>query len=650
MTAELISRLGTLGMHATAEGLDDITATAIKKRWSPHQLFEHVADLEEKERARRSLERRMRLSKLGRFKLAADFDWDWPSQINADAVHAALGLDFLRDGKNVVLVGAQGLGKTMLAKNIVHNAILGGYSAVFLTAAELVLDLASQESARALDRRMKHYARVACLCIDEIGYLEYEQRAADLLFQLVSKRYENKPLVLTTNKSFSDWTSIFPGAACATALVDRVVLRPPILLDSPLTTDQENDNGKINIQWTTPKGSTQDGAQEDGGGSSRPSRRIRGRGEPRRKGRRVPAQSMEGSVPAIGRSGSQESQAGPGRAGGAYAPRENRGVDDGQERPARGHQVARPRPFSPDEVEEVVEQVSASSGTRPVLYRTCALLRCPRSSLYKAREDRNEPPKERRRPGPVPQYPDEELAELIRIVLDESPFVGEGHRKAWARLRLKKIPCTKPRVLRVMREHGLLAPQRGGVPHGKKAHDGTIVTERPDEMWGTDMSRVLLEDGTNAAVFVAVEHYTAELMGSWAAARGDRFEALEPIRQAIEHAFGACGPNAAQGVLLRHDHGSCYMAQHFQDEIKHLGLRSSPAFVREPEGNGCAERIIRTLKEQLLWTRSFKDLDDLNRALQDFRKTYNELWLIGRLGHRTPAQARAESLSFAEAA
>jgi putative transposase len=297
-----------------------------------------------------------------------------------------------------------------------------------------------------------------------------------------------------------------------------------------------------------------------------------------------------------------------------------------------------------------VQQVSTSSGTRPVLYRTCTLLGCPRSSLYKARQDRNEPSQQKRRPGPKPKYCDAELAEHIKMVLEQSPFDGEGHRKVWARLRLKKIPCTRPRVLRVMREHGLLAPQRGGVPRGPKAHDGTIVTERPDEMWGTDLTRVLLEDGTNAAVFVAVDHYTAELMGTWAAARGDRFEALEPIRQAIEHAFGGCGQDAAQGVLLRHDHGSCYMARHFQNEIRYLGLQSSPAFVGEPQGNGCAERIIRTLKEQLLWTRSFKDLDDLNRALQDFRKTYNEQWLIGRLGHRTPAQARAESLSFAEAA
>ncbi len=220
---DLYTQLRALGFYALAEGLDDIIAASTKKRWSPTQLIEHVVELELRERARRSVERRMRISKLGRFKAMADFDWDWPSSIAADGIHAALDLGFMKNGHNIVLVGAQGLGKTMIAKNIIHNAVLAGHSALFVTAADLLLDLAGQESARALDRKMKHYSRFSCLCIDEIGYLDYEQRAADLLFQLVSKRYESKSLILTTNKSFSEWTSIFPGAACATALVDRVV-------------------------------------------------------------------------------------------------------------------------------------------------------------------------------------------------------------------------------------------------------------------------------------------------------------------------------------------------------------------------------------------------------------------------------------------
>lgn len=223
MSDDLHTRLADLGLYALRDHLDDVLAMATNKRWSPIQLLEYIASLEEKERARRSVERRMSRTRLGRFKAMKDFDWHWPTKIVADDVHAALNLGFMTEGHNVVLVGAQGLGKTMIAKNIVHNAVLAGYSALFITAADLLLDLAGQESARALDRRMKHYARFACLCIDEIGYLEYEQRAADLLYQLVNKRYENKPLVLTSNKSFSEWTSIFPGAACSVALIDRIV-------------------------------------------------------------------------------------------------------------------------------------------------------------------------------------------------------------------------------------------------------------------------------------------------------------------------------------------------------------------------------------------------------------------------------------------
>lgn len=227
--SDLSHQLNALGFHYCAEHLDDLIAHATKRRLSPRQLFEHVVHVENQERARRSLERRLSRSKLGPFKPMADFDWSWPTKITRPAVEAALELDFLEQDKNLVLVAAEGLGKTMIARNIVHNAILAGRSALFISAAELLLDLGAQESARALDRRLKHYARVGLLAIDEIGYLSYEVRNADLLFQLVSMRYEKKPLVLTTNLVFSDWPTIFPGAACTTALIDRVVHHAEII-------------------------------------------------------------------------------------------------------------------------------------------------------------------------------------------------------------------------------------------------------------------------------------------------------------------------------------------------------------------------------------------------------------------------------------
>lgn len=220
---DLADQLRNLGLRHTAENLDDLVAVATKRRHGVVEILERVAELENADRSRRSLERRLLRSRIGRFKPVTDFDWSWPSRIDRTAVEAALKLDFVEQARNLVLVAPQGLGKTMLAKNIAHAAITGGHSVLVVTASQLLLDLAGQDSARALDRRLRHYTRPALLVVDEIGYLSYDNRNADLLFQIVSRRYEHKSLVLTTNLPFAEWPSIFPNAACATALIDRVV-------------------------------------------------------------------------------------------------------------------------------------------------------------------------------------------------------------------------------------------------------------------------------------------------------------------------------------------------------------------------------------------------------------------------------------------
>ncbi len=212
-----------LGLLITAGSLDDVIANATKKRWGPQQLIEYIVDVEDKDRARRGLERRRARSRLERFKAIADFDWNWPKKIERPLVESAVRLDFLESARNVVLVAPQGLGKTMIAQNIAHQAILAGYGVLFLSAAQLLLDLAAQESARALDRRLRYYANVSLLVVDEVGFLAFDNRNADLLFQVISRRYEKKSLVLTTNLAFRDWPTIFPNATCATALIDRVV-------------------------------------------------------------------------------------------------------------------------------------------------------------------------------------------------------------------------------------------------------------------------------------------------------------------------------------------------------------------------------------------------------------------------------------------
>jgi transposase InsO family protein len=239
---------------------------------------------------------------------------------------------------------------------------------------------------------------------------------------------------------------------------------------------------------------------------------------------------------------------------------------------------------------------------------------------------------------------DTELVAAIRAVLADSPFHGEGHRKVWARLRMRGVRTSLRRVLRLMRQHGLLAPSRAGSPRGPRNHDGTIIPDAVDTMWGTDMTTTWTGEG-QVAVFVAIDHYSAECVGIHAARRATRFEALEPIRQGVRRCFGAFGKDIAQGLAIRHDHGSQYMSDAFQKELAFLGVESSPAFVRAPEGNGCAERFIRTLKENLLWVQTFNTIEDLRRALLEFRQTYNTTWLIERHGFRPPSAIRAEQLS-----
>ena len=223
MDDDLKAKLRALGLVVTAATLDDVVALATKKRWGPVELLRHIAALEEKDRLRRGLERRLSRSRLERFKPMADFEWNWPTKIDRPLVESILSLEFVGAARNVVLVAPGGLGKTMIAQNIAHRAILAGRSVLFLTAAQLLLDLGAQESARALDRRLRYYANVGLLVLDEVGYLAFDNRNADLLFQVVSRRYEKKSLVMTTNLAFKQWHTIFPTANCAHALIERVV-------------------------------------------------------------------------------------------------------------------------------------------------------------------------------------------------------------------------------------------------------------------------------------------------------------------------------------------------------------------------------------------------------------------------------------------
>src|SRR3954467_10499172 len=284
--------------------------------------------------------------------------------------------------------------------------------------------------------------------------------------------------------------------------------------------------------------------------------------------------------------------------------------------------------------------VSPSSKKPYGVARVTGLWGLARSSFYAARHRERHPREEQKRGPKV--LSDAQLVTAIRQLLHEAVFSGEGYRKIWARLRHQGIRTSKDRVLQLLRENQLLSPARRPEPVRSNPHEGTIIVELPNQMWGTDATATFTEVEGTVTVFAAIDHCTAECVGIHVVKKATRFEALEPIRQGIKEQFGAFSRGTAAGVWLRHDHGSVYMSDDFQNEIRFLGIESSPAFVRQPEGNGCIERFFRPLKEQLLWIRHFRDLEELRTALIEFRNRYNHQWILQRLNYRTPVQARCD--------
>ncbi len=222
--AQLRAQASELHLHGLLARWADVMGQPEQARW-----VTQLMGWESAERSRRSLERRLRAAHIGRFKSLTDFDWAWPTQCDRAAVEELMTLDFLKDASNVVLVGPNGLGKTMCACNIGYQAVLAGHTALFVTAGQLLGELAALDSDSALRRRLHHYAAPDVLLIDEIGYLSYSNRHADLLFELVSRRYQTKSTVVTTNRAFAQWSEVFPNAACVVSLVDRLMHRAEVV-------------------------------------------------------------------------------------------------------------------------------------------------------------------------------------------------------------------------------------------------------------------------------------------------------------------------------------------------------------------------------------------------------------------------------------
>jgi DNA replication protein DnaC len=213
-------RLEALGLHGVLAHFEESQAAP----WIPRLL-----EIEEEERGRRGLERRLRNAKLGRFKLFADFDANWPKKIDHEQLEELFTLGFIEEAANVILVGPNGVGKTMIAKNLAYQAVLRGHTARFVTASELLNDLAAQETGSALSRKLRQYSHWKVLVIDEVGYLAGSARHGDLLFELINRRYQEKPIIMTTNKVFTEWGEVFPSSSSVVTMVDRLIHKAEVL-------------------------------------------------------------------------------------------------------------------------------------------------------------------------------------------------------------------------------------------------------------------------------------------------------------------------------------------------------------------------------------------------------------------------------------
>ena len=210
----LLQRAKTLKLH----GLIDHWSECDAEPW-----VEQLLNWEEIYRTNKSLDNRLRAARIGKFKPLMEFDWNWPKQCDRDAIERWMQLDFIKDASNPILCGPNGVGKTTIARNITHQSILKGFTALFTTAAGMLNELAALDSESSLRRRIKYYTQPALLVIDEVGYLSYASRHADLLFEIISQRYEKKSTFITTNKAFTEWREIFPNATCVVSIVDRLV-------------------------------------------------------------------------------------------------------------------------------------------------------------------------------------------------------------------------------------------------------------------------------------------------------------------------------------------------------------------------------------------------------------------------------------------
>lgn len=273
------------------------------------------------------------------------------------------------------------------------------------------------------------------------------------------------------------------------------------------------------------------------------------------------------------------------------------------------------------------------------LKKTCRIWGVSRASLY--RQQGRDPSYSPQKRGPKPLIGEEEVLTQIRATITASPFSGEGHRKIHARVKQKGLRVGRNRILRIMRENQLLSPHRR-IYRAPNPHEGKIVTDAPNMMWGSDGTKVRTVDDGWVWIFSVAEHWNTECLGWHVCKVGDRFAALEPVAQAVKGVYGSLDKGVAKGLKIRIDNGSQYTSDYFLQQLAYWGIESSFGLVRQPETNGVAERFHRTFKEQIIEGRVFKSIEELKDAMRQFIKLYNEEWLVAKRGYISPVEARRD--------
>lgn len=287
------------------------------------------------------------------------------------------------------------------------------------------------------------------------------------------------------------------------------------------------------------------------------------------------------------------------------------------------------------------QSISPATNKPYGLKRVCEIWGVTRSSFYRAKSSKE--PSNRK--GPKPLIEEQELLSKIQEDIKKSPFKGEGHRKVHARLKRQGTRVGRNRVLRVMRQNQLLSPHRSAYKP-PNPHDGEIITNAPNIMWGSDGTKVeTVEDGW-IWIFSVAEHWNTECLGWHVCKVGDRFAALEPVSQAVKEIYGSLSKGVATGLKLRIDNGSQYTSDYFLQQLSYWGIEDSFGLIRQPETNGVAERFHRTLKEQVIEGRVFRTIDEVREAVRQFIPVYNEQWLVEKLDYQSPLEARRKLTSL----